>query len=230
MIYAAGEIFLIVIGILIALQITNLNETRKNKIEEKEILTNLEKELCQNQVELQSVVSRHEFVASKTRELAELIAPNAEAISMDRLDTLFYALIYIPKYRPSAIVLSYTKLSGKLSLVEDHYIKLLVASWQKAFEDYNHMIVLNHKHVIENISPFVLERYPLKNIGWKGELGGVSRSKFVFDSKPLLTNPVLENMAELRRINSEILLTHARELMQVQQEIITQIQINLESA
>ena len=39
--YAFGEVILVVIGILIALQINNWNENRKNRILEKEILTEL---------------------------------------------------------------------------------------------------------------------------------------------------------------------------------------------
>ena len=37
--YAFGEIILVVIGILIALQINNWNENRKNKIKEKRVPT-----------------------------------------------------------------------------------------------------------------------------------------------------------------------------------------------
>ena len=36
--YAVGEIVLVVIGILIALQVNNWNEYRKEKVEEKKIL------------------------------------------------------------------------------------------------------------------------------------------------------------------------------------------------
>ena len=39
--YAFGEVILVVIGILIALQINSWNENRKNRILEKEILTEL---------------------------------------------------------------------------------------------------------------------------------------------------------------------------------------------
>ncbi|NJN49867.1 MAG: hypothetical protein HC798_00105 [Polaribacter sp.] len=39
--YAIGEIVLVVIGILIALQINNWNEERKNKTEEKQVLSSL---------------------------------------------------------------------------------------------------------------------------------------------------------------------------------------------
>ena len=43
--YAIGEIFLVVIGILIALQINNWNENRKTEIEEIKLLTDLHSEL-----------------------------------------------------------------------------------------------------------------------------------------------------------------------------------------
>ncbi len=43
--YAVGEIFLVVVGILIALQINNWNETRKRVNSEKEILTTIKKSL-----------------------------------------------------------------------------------------------------------------------------------------------------------------------------------------
>ena len=51
--YAIGEILLVVIGILIALQINNWNEERKNKVVEKQLLENLRSSLVsdvQNQI------------------------------------------------------------------------------------------------------------------------------------------------------------------------------------
>jgi len=43
--YAIGEIVLVVIGILIALQINNWNESRKQSISEKEFITNIKRDL-----------------------------------------------------------------------------------------------------------------------------------------------------------------------------------------
>ena len=40
--YAIGEIILVVIGILIALQLNNLNENKKNDVFEKEILSQIQ--------------------------------------------------------------------------------------------------------------------------------------------------------------------------------------------
>ncbi len=54
--YAIGEILLVVIGILIALSINNWNEERKNKIVEREILTNLK---IAFERDLKNVISRN---------------------------------------------------------------------------------------------------------------------------------------------------------------------------
>jgi hypothetical protein len=48
LIYAIGEIILVVIGILIALQVNNYNEAKKQEIKTKEILTKIHEELAIN--------------------------------------------------------------------------------------------------------------------------------------------------------------------------------------
>jgi hypothetical protein len=57
--YAIGEIVLVVIGILIALQINNWNETRKAKIKEVEILKDFQKELQFDILQLDSVFMQY---------------------------------------------------------------------------------------------------------------------------------------------------------------------------
>ena len=47
-IYAIGEIILVVIGILIALQINEWNETRKDKLKERAYLSNLKKDIAKD--------------------------------------------------------------------------------------------------------------------------------------------------------------------------------------
>lgn len=60
--YAIGEIFLVVIGILIALQINTWNKEKQNRVHEKTILKNLkedleiQKELINEQIEFETVV------------------------------------------------------------------------------------------------------------------------------------------------------------------------------
>ena len=55
-IYAFGEIFLVVIGILIALQINNWNEERKDRIQEQKILALLREEFISNLNQIESKI------------------------------------------------------------------------------------------------------------------------------------------------------------------------------
>jgi hypothetical protein len=58
--FAFGEIILVVIGILIALQINNWNEWRKDRIQEREVLENLAESLESNTIELQGLIRINE--------------------------------------------------------------------------------------------------------------------------------------------------------------------------
>ena len=67
--YAIGEIVLVVIGILIALQVNNWNEHQKVIKAEKEILKNLNQEFQSNKRELQ----RQKSIVLKTFEANRLL-------------------------------------------------------------------------------------------------------------------------------------------------------------
>ena len=66
--YAIGEIVLVVIGILIALQINNWNEQRKSKAQEVNILTKLNADLKANLFEIEGIknITEDRITASRT--------------------------------------------------------------------------------------------------------------------------------------------------------------------
>ena len=57
--YAIGEIILVVIGILIALQINNWNETKKKTIETRNVLLEIKEDLIQDKNSLKISIDRH---------------------------------------------------------------------------------------------------------------------------------------------------------------------------
>ncbi len=56
--YAIGEILLVVIGILIALQINNWNENKKNHQQELNLLNQLRSDLTENKIEIKDIIKR----------------------------------------------------------------------------------------------------------------------------------------------------------------------------
>ncbi|MFK7781800.1 DUF6090 family protein [Psychroserpens sp.] len=67
--YAIGEIILVVIGILIALQINNWNEDRKVKKQEIQIYTELKSDLIQTKNDIQNAISQHKKSLKSTQQL-----------------------------------------------------------------------------------------------------------------------------------------------------------------
>ena len=82
LLYAIGEIILVVIGILIALGINNWNENRKQNIEEFKILVSLKNEIINNQEQLTTIIKNHKFVFEKVNELSSLMHPNPKEIKL----------------------------------------------------------------------------------------------------------------------------------------------------
>jgi len=88
LLYAIGEIALVVIGILIALSINNWNEERKDIIQEQEILLALKLATIGNRAELEVNYQRvNEYIGSTDSILAAL---DREEDLSDELHELFY--------------------------------------------------------------------------------------------------------------------------------------------
>lgn len=67
--YALGEIVLVVIGILIALQINNWNENRKVKKLEAQIYTELKSDLLQTRNDINEAISKHREIFKSSQQL-----------------------------------------------------------------------------------------------------------------------------------------------------------------
>ncbi len=74
MLYAIGEIILVVIGILIALQINTWNENRKAKNQETQIYTELRSDLLQTKNDIQATIQKHKEVIASNQKLVYDIA------------------------------------------------------------------------------------------------------------------------------------------------------------
>jgi hypothetical protein len=122
--YAIGEIVLVVIGILIALQINNWNENRKTYLEENRILLSLKSDLLQALQESNNQIIREKDI-SKSIQIVLTDSPEREQyFNHPKADSLFYdAFLSLQTTSPVIQTYSDLKSSGKVSLITNQQIK-----------------------------------------------------------------------------------------------------------
>ena len=87
--YALGEIILVVIGILIALNINNWNEHQKGKKNEVELLNSLKKELIQNIEQLAVIRNNNEAYKDASREVVSKLAQKSSLFTTEEISSTF---------------------------------------------------------------------------------------------------------------------------------------------
>ncbi len=118
--YAIGEIMLVVIGILIALQINNWNDNRKDSIQEKVVLRSLLENLNQAKAQSELLISE-EYTLKKG--LMQILGVVSVENSIDHEiipDSIFKMAVWdLQSDQPTFIAYSNLKNTNKLSLIKN---------------------------------------------------------------------------------------------------------------
>jgi len=141
LLYAIGEIALVVVGILIALQINNWNQQRKNDIRKQSYLDNLKIDLIKDIGHLEALDSLNTFYETEGIYLDEYLnglLPNIDTVR------LFNAIVLV-EYIPNMTIVSTTyndiMNSNNIVLFEDVELKKLLDNyyipnaWNQLFND-----------------------------------------------------------------------------------------------
>ena len=92
LLYAIGEIFLVVIGILIALQINNWNELRKTHLQDLEFLNNLKVELTVDISALKERKSQYQRINDNIKNTIKLFDSGVQNLTPDEHQEIVSAL------------------------------------------------------------------------------------------------------------------------------------------
>ena len=123
--YALGEIALVVIGILIALQINNLNENRKNKEFEKEMLTQIQANIKQDRFNLEKIVKNYNnAITSSNKILKSELSENTK----DSIKIWLGAIIQFDRFQPLTNAYEVLKSNG-LDKVSNKKLRFLLGTY-----------------------------------------------------------------------------------------------------
>ena len=225
--YAIGEIILVVIGILIALQINNWNQNRNARNEEQTILKALKTEISENQIILTKDLKRHSNVLRLLTELSDYIKPKPQLISNQRLDSLIFSLGWLPTYKPKEGVLNSILTSGKISLIKNKALNSKLASWNSLLNQYDMTLSWSEKDVFNLVLPYIKDNYPLKRTLKLFGSENIKKSKFKFSQEAILSDMAFETIVAERIIDASDSLESAEKLYSFQAEIILLIENEL---
>lgn len=150
LLYAIGEIVLVVIGILIALQINNWNQTSKDRAREIKYLQNLRIDLVQD---LNNLNSRSIWARRKTDSAIELLAmsPPSNEHELYLMDSLLLRVAIWISFNQRANTMEELTSSGNLSLIKNDSIKSLMLNLKQRSV---HLQNIDH-HIRQEFDSFV---------------------------------------------------------------------------
>ena len=125
--YAIGEILLVVIGILIALQINTWNTKRLNNLKEKAILKELHKEFLSNKIQFDTVKLVHTRSKKSLNTIVDAMPLTKEKV-FTLLNDFNYAL-HTFTFNPSSGVVNSLIASGNYELIKNDTLRNYLVTW-----------------------------------------------------------------------------------------------------
>tara|TARA_R110002073_G_scaffold4213_1_gene27976 strand:- start:117208 stop:117975 length:768 start_codon:yes stop_codon:yes gene_type:complete len=220
--YAVGEIVLVVIGILIALQINNWNEIRKLNLEETKALENIQRDFLKNRELLSIVMNNTQTVLDAGLEIlshtGNKIKPTKEAIFNTWLNDMFNSEPYYPHNGFLDDLLS----SGKLGIFKNVELRNLLSSWKPKVD------VLGEKFTTLNQNEDKFNTFILEHASWLNadQVDTKARnirfpiSGFDIDNRNLLNTLFFENLVENVVIRADSYYSFQTETLKLLNEIV----------
>lgn len=202
LLYAIGEIALVMIGILLALQVNNWNEERKEGEQEKRVIASLHNEFRENLKELDIDIKRAENVYQHTDSMMDLLLDPGE-ITEDQFNSILTEILKSPTWNPSSYVLNDLKNSGQISRLSDPDLQLVLFEWER---NYENMLEINASVRVTSLEliKFMNQEGSLRDVDARitDDFVEVLPSRISSDNRKLLQNVTFENYIDDRHITA----------------------------
>jgi hypothetical protein len=154
LLYAVGEILLVMIGILLALQVNNWNEERKDRFEEQVILIGLEKQFLSLNQHLNYWALAYDSLSAKTRRVLHPKA-NISDISHDYILYAFGGITISVTFDPGRGILESTIESGRLELIQNEELREMLSNWSHMADEISDGEVTMRNFISREIIPYM---------------------------------------------------------------------------
>jgi len=152
--YALGEIVLVVVGILIALQINTWNQNRIASHKEKVLLKELHQEFINNKIQLDTVLKYHNIALRSVNAVITELPINLKTINLDSLGLNLRWFGYRYTFNPSQGVIKSLVNTSTFEIISNDTLRRLLISWNDVLDDYQEEEIIAANNLINNIMPY----------------------------------------------------------------------------
>ncbi len=220
LLYAVGEILLVVIGILIAVQVNLALENSRNEELRINLVDGLISEFEMNLAQLDTILVFYNDVISSGNDLVEIIEKRHSEIPERKIDSLLVVNSWLWTFDPINGVLKSSVSSGNIHLLKNDTLKVHLFAWNDRVFDAREEQLRALKHYEEWLLPVVEKHIPSANIADAIFGYDVPESSFSGDYRPMLFDPSFENSIVNRIVYTNDAILELDPLIEVNREIL----------
>lgn len=202
LLYAIGEIVLVVIGILIALQINNWNNESNERKKEAIILKQIHTDFKSNKKQLDSIVIINQKKRNALTVFVNELIKTPDSSAIDTLLKYVNEIYTIKTFNPSNGAIEALISSSSFELIQNDSLRNLLVSWQDVYKDYAEEEQLERNYQLHYFTPYLRKNFNFLQPYSTQNLESIKTVEFqnTFIDKRLLSTFVLDAIEE-ERIN-----------------------------
>ena len=208
--YAFGEILLVMVGILLALQVSNWNSDRKDRISERKLLDNIHRDFNANKVNFDSlkvVTFRSKAALDSMVSLFPLDRDTVKLKAFSEQRKLVRGIIYNAYSSSVESVIN----SNSLQLIQDEELQEYLVSWKDVLLDYKEEETLYFNFLNNHYYLYISDVFDY--MGLDKEMSLAARSSVKFQNMTITRRNYLNGV--VNAIENESIEHHINEIIRL---------------
>ena len=206
LLYAIGEILLVVIGILIAFQVDNWNESEKQRRTSREFIVRLQKEVKRNISYAETEIATEEAQSHAAKTILHLFnEPNSGGYG-SQLDSLVYIILSNNTVEIVTGTLNEGFNTGNVAIIPSDSLRLSLYNMPSMIEELRKQEEIDREDVNGHFTNFLYHHFNYRNMDdqFSPYRGSIGPTKFTeYSNRNLLDSQTFENMVDNRFWNSQ---------------------------
>ncbi|MBC2838150.1 hypothetical protein [Robiginitalea sp. SC105] len=152
--YAIGEVILVMIGILLALQVNNWNTERIERKKESDYLDHIHKEFLLNRAQLDTVVAYHFTVYNNATKILDIPPGDIASANKDSLSFYISQTFHNYTFNPHQSTVNSLTNTSSFEILTNLELRELLQNWDELVKDYKEEEMISRDYSFDEYFPY----------------------------------------------------------------------------